>query len=157
MSETDYTKNSIAAVNPLFGVVNFIVLSLPYGWKVRGERLPPTIDKIIRRNNVKWVSSGRIVSIYYSSGFGGTIDIEVFDGDKRYRWGGEEVNINGHVGLIRNYKVRRGVIKRHWVEVIDIVLYCDVTNRSIRIRMYGKALGEHLYSIMKSVTESICH
>jgi len=157
LSNTDFTKNSIAAVNPLFGVVNFIVLSLPYGWKVRGEKLPPSVDRIVKISNVKWVSTGKIISLYYSPKNAGTINIEVFEGDRSGKWSGEDILINGHKGIIRGYRVKKGIIKKKWVEVVDVSFYCDVTNRSIRIRMYGLSLIDKLESIRRSLEGSICH
>ncbi len=157
MSTLDFTKNSIAAVNPLFGVVNFIVLSLPYGWKVRGEKYPPAVDKVVRIKNVKWVSAGKIISLYYSPMVAGTIDIDVYEGDKMGKWNGSDIIINGHRGCVKGYKVKKGIIKKRWVEVIEVGFYCDRTNRSIRIRMYGLSLLEHLDEILKSIPSSMCH
>lgn len=157
LSSSYFTRNSIAAVNPLFGVVNFIVLSLPYGWKVRGEKLPPSVDRITKFGNVRWVSSGKIISIYYSREDAGIINIEVFEGDKSNKWSGDIILINGHKGVIRGYRVKKGFIRKKWVEVVDVSFYCEETNRSIRIRMYGSSLIDKLPFIQESLSNSVCH
>ena len=156
MSSDENSFGAIAAANSLFGVINFIVLSLPNGWKLVADRVPPEVDKIFRKGNVKWALEGQARSIVVYPGGAAEINIIIVEGNK-VRSSGMETIINGHKGYYGTRRIKRGLFKKREYEVVDISFYCEETNRTIRLSLVSRELERHVDSILEAVSRSICH
>lgn len=156
MSSDENSFGAIAAANSLFGVINFIVLSLPNGWKLVADRIPPEVDKIFRRGDVKWALEGQARSIaVYPEGVV-EVNITIIEGNK-IKSSGMETIINGHRGYYGTRRIRRGLFKKREYEVVDISFYCEETNRTIRLSLVSNELEKYVDAILEAVSQSICH
>ncbi len=156
MSLDESSFGAIAAVNALFGVINFIVLSLPEGWKLVADKIPPDVDRIFRVGDVKWALEGQARSIVVFPEGAAEINVVVVEGRKVKPFG-EETLVNGHNGYYRLIRVKRGLLRKRVYDAIEISFYCEETNRTIRISIVSASLTKHLERILRAVSKSLCH
>ena len=147
---------AIAAANPIIGVVNFIVLNLPLGWGLAALDYPPTIDRILRVKNVRWVAEGEAKSRMVAPKAAAYISITVREG-KRIKVLKHQFTINGHEAFYSTGKIKKGLIKKRIFDNIKISFYCDVTNRTISIDITGLNLLKFEKELIDALRTSICH
>ena len=157
MSEGDQKKyGAVAAVNMLFGVVNFIVLSLPLEWRLIASSIPPDVDRMTVVNGVRWAVEGRARSGIATSDYGAKLEVESVEGDKSKQWE-NTILINGHKGYYRLKRRTIGIFRKKEVEVIEVNFYCDVTRRTLNIRIEGPGLHKYANDLINAMKASICH
>jgi len=147
---------AIAATNPIIGVVNFIVLNLPLGWGLAALDYPPTVDRILKIKNIRWVAEGEAKSKVVAPRAVAYIYITVREG-RKVKALENPFTVNGHEAFYSFGKVKRGLIKKRLFDNIKISFYCDVTNRTINIDMTGINLLEFKGELIDALRTSICH
>lgn len=153
----NHNRSAIAAVNPFFGVVNFLVLALPLGWRIYAEKLPPSIDGIKRIGDVKWVTEGRSVSIISGPGLDGVIDINIFRGRRLNRSRGKMFRVNGHEAYYSLGEKLKGLFRKYRVEWLEVIFYCDRTNRTVKINIICRDIKSYVGELIGELEYSICH
>ena len=53
----DYAEHKISAKNILFGLTNFLTLSLPAEWRITRSYLEPDVHSNVRRGELLWGGS----------------------------------------------------------------------------------------------------
>jgi hypothetical protein len=154
--DSEYSYGTIAAVNTLFGVINFIVLALPSDWRLLADQIPPDVDKIFRKENIKWASEGKASSIARCPVAPVEIVVRVVEGDK-VKGSNHNFTINGHAANYRLRRVKKGILRRKVFEEIEISFYCAETNRTIWISLASMALHDRVDNVLKALSKSSCH
>jgi hypothetical protein len=154
--DTKYATSNIAAMNAILGVVNFIILSLPDGWKVISDYLPPSVDRVCRVGRIKWALEGRITSLIVSPFGGGYIDIIVVEGN-RVRKFDSEFSLNGHEGYYNVRNIKRGFFRRKRYRMVNISFYCKDTNRTLTMSLIIPFIFEDVEGLIEAVSSSVCH
>ena len=147
---------AIAATNPIIGVVNFIVLNLPLGWGLAALDYPPTVDRIRRVKNVRWVAEGEARSRIVAPDAAAYIHVDVREGKKVQSWDNQFL-INGHKAFYRVGTVTRGLFRKKTFDSIEISFYCNVTNRTINLRLLGINLLKYVDDLLDALSTSTCH
>ena len=152
----DRRYGAIAAANVFFGVVNFLIVSLPPGWRLVASNIPPEVDRMVAVGGVRWAVEGRARNGVVAEKYGARLDVEVRGGNRLREWE-RTITVNGHRGFYRVRRELRGLFRRREVEVLEINFYCDATNRTVRVRFEGPDLSRHIGKLVEYFKHSVCH
>ncbi|MGB9728779.1 MAG: hypothetical protein ACP5GU_05935 [Thermoprotei archaeon] len=154
---------AIAAGNPLLGVSNFLVVTLPDDYNIKIGEFPTEVNNSIILNNVKWVIDGDAYHYIYNNNHGYQLKIKVRNSQRKIHQIQEKILENGEF-TISSHKasyslVSRsiGFIKKQQIQVLNIHFYCDHTNRTIELEIMGKDILSELKNFISNLKESICH
>lgn len=166
MSEDQDIGFALAVHNPLLGVFNYIVLNLPTGWRVKPGDFPPEVYSSTKIEDVRWVREGTSTNyIYYDKGNALRVQVKILQ-DRR----DEDMNskklaliekrsvfVNGHEAKTLTGRISRGLMSKKTFEYIRIIMYCDVTRRTIDLTMEGHCNEPLLKSLVDKLQLSKCH
>lgn len=164
--EVETKDHLIAATNILFGVANFLILSLPKAWRFGREISPPEVDSNIRRGDSLWVTSGRASHILYNEerGVGLELVVIISKGKARgFKPKASEVSAQGpmraggHEATYLLGRVKRGFFKKKMVETLQLSFYCDRTGRTITLNLTGDCAEGDLQQILEAIPKLECH
>ncbi len=160
MSRTsDKSTHVVAATNPIYGAVNFIVLALPPGWRLVASNLPPDIEKVVRHGRVQWVTVGVSRNYAVNRSRGSLVEITVKireKAGKNVKLGGE-YRVNGHNAFYTLGEEKIGFIHRKKLDTIVVGFYCDTTNRYLEIKIRGSRLRGIAEEVLDYLRLSTCH
>lgn len=158
--EKQGSVHAIAAVNPVYGVVNFIVLNLPPGWTLKTSPLPPLVDEVARRGVVKWVVSGSIIGLAVDREKGRALEVEVRVSKKPRRLGFEphgKTIVNSHEAFYVFGVEKRGLLRRKTLNTLHVYFYCNETSRFVEISFKSSATREVFEEVLRYLEGSQCH
>lgn len=154
---------TIAAGNPLLGVSNFLVITLPDDWSVKLSELPSEVNNSVLVGNVKWVTDGYAYHYIYNNDHAYQLKIRI------HRFQKETQVIQGKILESGEFKIAShkasynliskdiGFIKKQTVQVLYVHFYCENTNRTIELEITGKDISNELKNLVINFQESICH
>ncbi|MFN3805259.1 MAG: hypothetical protein ACK4SY_09400 [Pyrobaculum sp.] len=142
---TDYSWHAIAVGNRLLGLYNFLVLTLPPGWRVVVMPMASEVFSHREIGGVKWVRDGEVMHFIKDGDFFYTLKIAVRPG-KKLKEGGDLIKVNKHEGYYKTWE-KEGRYK------VEISYYCPETDRTVKIRVEG--LRD--LSMLNYVKFSQCH
>lgn len=146
---TDYSWHTIAVGNGILGVYNFVVLAAPPDWRIVIMPMASDVFSHVDKEGVKWVRDGEIRHFVKAAGSIYELEIRVRPG-KSIKLSGEVAEFGGHEAV---YAVRReGLLKKS--EALVLETYCPETDRTISIKIKGKAAP---LEIIKYLKYSKCH
>jgi hypothetical protein len=141
---TDYSWHAIAVGNRLLGIYNFVVLKAPPTWRIIIMPMASDVFRHREINGVKWVRDGEVM--HFIKDGPDTYTLRVVAKPGRKRLAGASIVINGHSGAYEY--VDDG--KRR---VLRLLFYCDVTDRTVEIKIEGVKDSSPLYYL----SQSQCH
>ena len=150
----------LAASNPLYGAVNFIVLTLPPEWRVSAGHIPPEIDEVRIVDRVLWVITGSTTNYAYNLRSKRALEIKVTTSKKPRKIKNPHVlrtKIYGHEAYYCFGEEKVGLIKRKTVDTLSIFFYCEHTGRHVEIKFRGLNVRDLLHEILEYVGSSRCH
>lgn len=160
MEEKQPSIHVIAASNPLYGAVNFIVLYMPPYWKALAGNVPPEIDEVKKFGKIQWVTSGSSTSVVYNNSSKAWLEVKI-EARKKPILLKKNVELKAQVGghdAKYSFGVEKvGLIKRREYDTLDVEFYCDVTSRYVRIKFRGPNARRVFSEILEYIGESICH
>lgn len=141
----------LAAINPLVGPVNLVLLEVPEEFRVMPMGEEPEVNSIVRINNVAWVRDGR-ARYLFTDGTRGAI-LEVVIDERKVKGYGESVEMmNGHRGFISKGE-KKSFFSGKVEQYSTLEFYCDVTKRRVSLTMKGKYSHEFIHLVYNV----ICH
>ena len=158
-------KAIIAAKSFFSGAVNFIVLGIPYGWKIHPNQFPPEIDRYAIFDKYAWVTRGNVTH-GISIGEGKALGIELVITNKlssknRYKLirghRSGEFYIYGHKASYVLGDFEKGRLSKRSFRGLHVSFICDVTKRKIEIYFVGKDIDDVYRDIVFALPQSICH
>ncbi|MEM3832483.1 MAG: hypothetical protein QW128_02650 [Thermoprotei archaeon] len=154
---------AIAAGNPLLGVSNFLVITLPDDYSIKAGEIPTEVNTSIILNNVKWVADGEAYHYIYNYNHGYQLKIKVRHFQRKLHKTQERVLESGEF-MISSHKASYnlvnksiGFIKKQQMQTLSIHFYCDHTNRAIELEIVGKDVLSEVKNFVNNLKESICH
>lgn len=165
VSKEPDTGFALAVHNPLIGVFNFIVLNLPTGWRVKVGDFPPEVYSSIKLDDIRWVREGTSTNYMYHDQ-GNALRLQVNIKEKQNNQDitkkivaveSRSVYLNGHEARTVTGQISRGLVKKNLFEYLRMVLYCDVTRRSIDMAMEGHCSEASLRNLIDTLQLSKCH
>lgn len=156
---------AIAAGNPLLGVSNFLVITLPDDYNIKIGEFPTEVNSSIILNNVKWVIDGDAYHYIYNGDHGYQLKIKVRQSKKKriHQVRGSrilekgEFMISSHKASYNLVSKSIGFIKKQEIQELNIHFYCDHTNRIIELEIVGKNITNELKNLINNLKDSICH
>ncbi len=149
----------VAATNPIYGAVNFLVLALPPGWRLVAGNIPPDVEKVVKHGRVQWVTIGISRSYAINRSRGSIVEITVKIREK-VRKGvslGDEYRVNGHSAFYALGEEKIGFIRRRKLDTIVVGFFCDTTNRYLEIKIRGHRLRGIAEEVLDYLRLSTCH
>lgn len=145
-------KIAIAALNQIIGAVNFVIFTLPDGFKLKLLGEMPDINSFITLNGTKWVTDGIGSYILSYENRGSYMEI-VVSTSRKIKILNEKIELRDHevVSKSGNFKISFFNPKNELRAALAI--YCPVTKRSIKITLHGKYSKEFI----DEIKEIICH
>ncbi|MEM1596970.1 MAG: hypothetical protein QXP31_00325 [Pyrobaculum sp.] len=121
---TEYSWHTIAVGNRVLGLYNFLVLVAPPRWRVVIMPMASDVFRHREINGAKWVRDGEVMHFIHDGSDTYVLKIAAKPGKKKAE--GRPILINSHEGY---YKVeeKKGRLK------VEVVFYCDVTDRTVKI------------------------
>lgn len=123
---TDYSWHTIAVGNRVLGLYNFLVLVTPPRWRVVIMPMASDVFRHREVNGAKWVREGEVMHFIHDGADAYVLKISVKPGKKRVE--GQPILINGHEGYYKAEE-RKGRLS------VEVGFYCDVTDRTVKIRL----------------------
>jgi ribosomal protein L9 len=154
---------TIAAGNPLLGISNFLVITLPDDWNIKVGELPTEVNNSVLIGNVKWVTDGYAYHYIYNNEHAYQLKIKVHKSQKESQavqgkvLESGEVKIASHKAYYNLINKDVGFIKKQAIQILYIRFYCENTNRTIELEITGKDISDELKNLVVNVQESICH
>lgn len=158
-------KHLIAATNFLMGPTNFLILPLPFTWRLGRGLSPPEVDANVLFRDALWVISGRSTHVVVDEkkkvGLELLIRVEkgVVQASKprgvlRLHGSG---TFGGHLGTYCFSEVTRGVFKKRTERVLTLSFYCDRVKRTISLEFMGRCGEGDLQEILAVAPHLECH
>ncbi len=154
-------KVTLAVGNALFGVYNFLVISIPQSWRVINTPMTSDVLSSTSQGKVKWVRDGEIEH-FVSTPLGNiSMRIKIWPGVrplnkiKDYSKQFEEGNTNVGKHKAIYYKFRRRYFRKGDYNVLAVYTYCEITERTILLEFIGGE--EWVNSVLATLRESQCH
>ncbi len=156
---------ALAVHNPLLGVFNYIVLSLPSGWRVKTGDFPPDLHSSIKVEDVRWVREGTSTSYLYHDQDALRLLVNVRQKQRNENLDSKNITpietrsvyVNGHEAKTLIGKIARGLLTKKTFEYLRMIVYCDVTKRNIDLTMEGRCDEKTLRAVVDKLQLSKCH
>ena len=162
----DYAEHKISAKNILFGLTNFLTLSLPAEWRITRSYLEPDVHSNVRRGELLWVEAGQTDQVVYHPSRKIAIDLTIMvKRGKRdqFETKGVAVHsegslmINGHEAFYILGEVGIGFLKKKLAKTLRLYFHCSELGRTIMISFTGTCQEADLLEIFGSLSGSKCH
>ncbi len=153
---------TIAAGNPLLGVSNFLVITLPDDWSIRISELPTEVNNSVLIRNVKWVTDGYAYHYIYNNNHTYQLKIKVHKSQKESHTHGKvlesgEFKIASHKAFYTLVSKSIGIVKKQDIQILYVHFYCEHTDRTIELEITGKNVIDEAKNLITNFQESICH
>ncbi len=156
-----HSVHVMAAANPLYGAVNFVVLTLPPGWRMAAGSLPPEIERVVTVDGVQWVASGSATGYVYNRKEGKALEVRVRISRKPFKWGKSrntsKTLVGGHEADYTITSETVGLFRKRTLQVLLVRFYCDRTGRHIEIRLRGAVKPALLLEALQHLGDTGCH
>lgn len=154
----DRTLATVAASNFLFGVVNFIILSLPEGSRLISGNIPPEINRIVKIGKVRWVSEGHTTNYIVHKNVAFEVKVIVSEGSHLNKFE-NSIIINGHHAYYRCILTKTGIIRRRQLNRLEINFYCNKTKRTLKLQLSStySICERDIDAFLALLKDSICH
>jgi hypothetical protein len=154
-------KVALAVGNALIGVYNFIVISIPQSWRIINMPMSSDVFSSISQGNVKWVRDGEVEHFINAPLGRIALRIKIWPGiksvdkikDYRKQFSEGNVKVGGHDGIF--YKFKRKYLLIGERNVLAILAYCPITQRTLQIEFIGGE--EWVDEVLNTLNESQCH
>lgn len=123
---TEYSWHTIAVGNRVLGLYNFLVLVAPPRWRIVIMPMASEVFKHREVNGAKWVRDGEVMHFVYDGSEAYVLKITVRPGRKKME--GRPIIVNGHEGYYKTEE-KNGRVR------VEMAFYCDVTDRTVKIRL----------------------
>jgi hypothetical protein len=162
----DHAEHKIGANSLLFGVTNFLTLTLPADWLITRSYLQPDVRSNIKRDNLAWVGNGQIDQIVFHPTRKVALDLTIII--KRGKKGklkskGVAIHsqgslmIHGHEASYYLGEVGIGFLKRKRGKTLQLCFHCSDLERTIMISFTGYCQEADIQEIFESLSGSRCH
>lgn len=159
--EEKHSVHVMAAANPLYGAVNFVVLKLPPGWRMAAGSIPPEIDRVTTVDGVQWVAAGSAKGYLYNRKKSAVLEVNVRISTKPFKWKKsrfpEKTSVGGHEASYLVTSETVGLIRKRRLESLVIRFYCDRTGRHIEIKLRGPVATRLLLEALEHMGDTVCH
>ncbi len=159
--EEEHSVHVMAAANPLYGAVNFVVLKLPPGWRMAAGNIPPEIDRVITVDGVQWVAAGSTKGYLYNRREGAVLEVNVRVSTKPFKWrkgvSPEKTRVGGHEASYIVATETVGLFRKRRLETLVVRFYCDRTGRHIEIKLRGPVAARLLLDALEHMGDTVCH
>jgi len=164
--EAETRDHLIAASNFLFGVANFLTLTLPEPWRLGRGISPPEVNSYTRRGDLLWVTSGRTSHIVFDEDR--KIGLELLVSISKGKRGEFKPRIGvvsaqgvthagGHEAAYVLGETKVGLFKKRTIKILQLSFYCDKTERTITLTLTGDCAGDDLIQILEVIPRLECH
>ncbi|HET7640217.1 MAG TPA: hypothetical protein VFK47_15935, partial [Ktedonobacteraceae bacterium] len=124
-------QHVVAAGNHVLGSTNFLILSLPEGWRLFTGLHPAEVDNSTQIRNTRWVTNGRASYLLHSGQPGGKVELALRVGQGEVgRWlnsfqssdSGGQLAIGRHQAFYRLRPRRPSWFSRNQGDILEVVL-----------------------------------
>ncbi|HWP45707.1 MAG TPA: hypothetical protein VNM22_00975 [Candidatus Limnocylindrales bacterium] len=159
-------KHLLAANNFFLGVTNFLILPLPDSWQLVDILTPPDVDASFTSQNISWVTSGSVNYLLADPQRSLSLELllQIKKGNtQRFKPVLKPIESQGilwigkHAATQTFGKITRGVFKKRWEEGLQILLPCEVLQRTLCLTFTGNCSREVLQEILKVIPYAQCH
>jgi hypothetical protein len=159
-------RHLVAAGSYVLGSTNFLILSLPEGWQLFTGLHPAEVDNSIQIRDIRWVTNGRASYLLHSGQPGGKIELALRVGQGevgrwlnsfRYSDSAGQLVIGGHQAFYRLRPRRQSWFSRNRGDIFEVVLYCDVTRRTLALEFSGPEQEEQRQALLLALRGVACH
>ncbi len=147
-----YVRVVVAALNQIIGAVNFVIFSMPDGFKLRLIGEMPEINSFTSLNGIKWVTDGIGNYILSYENRGSFMEIHV-SSSRKIKILDEKVELQDHEIFSKEGEFKISIFNPKTELRSALAIYCPITKRSIRITLHGKYSQEFI----NKITDIICH
>lgn len=160
------TLHVVAAGNYVLGTSNFLILSLPQDWRLFTGLHPAEVDNSTQMLDVRWVTNGRASYLLHSGVPGGKVELTVRVGQGEVsRWlnalrqddAASQIEVDRHQAYYRLRPHRQSWLSRSRGGILEMVLYCDATRRTLALEFSGPEREEDRSALLEALRESRCH
>jgi hypothetical protein len=159
-------QHVVAAGNHVLGSTNFLILSLPEGWRLFTGLHPAEVDNSTQIRDTRWVTNGRASYLLHSGQPGGKVELalRIGQGEVR-RWlnsfhssdSAGQLAIGKHQAFYRHRPRRQSWFSRNQGDLLEVVLYCDVTRRTLMLEFSGPEQEEQRLALLEALRGVVCH
>ncbi len=159
-------QHVVAAGNHVLGSTNFLILSLPEGWRLFTGLHPAEVDNSTQIGDTRWVTNGRASYLLHSGQPGGKVELALRIGQGEVgRWlnsfhssdpAGQLV-IGRHQAFYRLRPRRQSWFSRTEGDILEVVLYCNVTRRTLALEFSGPEQEEQRMALLEALRGVVCH
>jgi hypothetical protein len=162
----DFAEHKISANNILFGLTNFLTLSLPAEWRVTRSYLEPDVHSNVRRGELLWVEAGQTDQVVYHPSRKIALDLTIVvkRGERdQFKTKGVAVHsqgsltINGHEASYFLGEVGIGFFKKKLARKLCLSFHCSELGRTITISFTGTCQEVDLREIFGYLSGLKCH
>lgn len=159
-------RHLVAAGNYVLGSTNFLILSLPDGWQLFTGLHPAEVDNSTQIRDIRWVTNGRASYLLHSGQPGGKIELALRVGQGeverwlnsvRYSDSAGQLVIDNHQAYYRMHQRRQRWLSRNQGDILEVVLYCDVTRRTLALEFSGPEQEEQRQALLDALRGVACH
>ena len=157
---TEVKKSAIAVGNIITGIYNFLIISIPFNWRIAEISMSSDVFYSIYQGNVKWVTEGEIEHLLQTRTATASFRIRIKRGLKdknkfknlKLLTSSQNVMFSTHKAEVYHYEEKFLWKKRN---VLGVFFYCEDTQRTILIEFInGNSWIEEILDFQK---ESQCH
>ncbi|GEM_PF-520241 len=145
-------KIVIAALNQILGAANFVIFSMPEGFKIKLIGEMPEINSFIKVNDIKWITDGSGNYVLSYENKGALMEISAVS-SRKIKMIGEKINLSDHTIVTRFGEQKISVFNPKKEFRAALAIYCPITKRALKIELIGKYAMEFL----ENINEIICH
>jgi len=159
-------RHLVAAGNHLLGSTNFLILSLPEDWRLFTGLHPAEVDNSTQIRDTRWVTNGCASYLLHSGQPGGKVELALRVGQGevgrwldsfRYSDSASRLVIGEHQALYRLRPRRQSWFSRNRGDILEVVLYCDVTRRTLALEFSGPEQEEQRQVLLEALRGVVCH
>jgi hypothetical protein len=159
-------KHLLAANNFFLGVTNFLILPLPDSWQLVDVLVPPDVDASFPSKNISWVTSGSAHYLLADPDRSLSIEflLQIKKGNtRRFKPILNPIEFQGTLWIGKHAatqtwgKMTKGILRKRWEEGLQILLPCDVLQRTLCLTFSGTCSREVLQEILKVIPYAECH
>jgi hypothetical protein len=159
-------QHVVAAGNHVLGSTNFLILSLPEGWRLFTGLHPAEIDNSTQIGDTRWVTNGRASYLLHSGQPGGKVELALRIGQGEVgRWlnsfhssdSAGQLVIGRHQAFYRLRPRRQSWFSRTGGDILEVVLYCNVTRRTLALEFSGPEQEEQRMALLEALRGVVCH
>jgi hypothetical protein len=159
-------QHLVAAGNYVLGSTNFCILNLPEGWRLFTGLHPAEVDRSRQIGDVRWVTVGRASYLLHTGRPGGKVELALRIGQGRIeRWlnricsdgSAGRLVLNEHEACYRLRPRRQSWLSRQRGDLLEVVLYCESTGRTLVLEFDGPAEAEQRQALLEALAGTVCH